>query len=201
MQKITTVLCGAILLSTSVYAGGKVEAVTEVVPYAEIGSKQDTKKLYAGLGVSVGKAKSYAYGKDTVVDVTAKIGYNFSKYVGVEFRGSKGVSDGDQLGHDYSYGLYLKPQYPISKELSIYALAGYAQTKISFDNEVAFNGISNNYTTQNDFSFGAGLDYHLNTDWSLFFDAVRLVDKSVKKVEGEYAINVDALTFGLVYHF
>jgi opacity protein-like surface antigen len=201
MKKTVTVLCSAILLSTSAYAGGKIEAVSEVEPVMHIESQEAVKNFYAGLGISVGQVKSHYYGKDTVIGVTAKAGYNFSEYFAVEFRGSKGLRDGDQLGLDYSYGLYLKPQYPLNEKVNLYGLLGYAQTKISFDKEVAFNGISNNYTTQSGLSFGVGLDYQLNKNWSLFVDVMRLIDKSTTRPEGKYAIQANALTFGFVYHF
>ena len=193
--------CTAMLLATGTYAGGDMGKTAEVEPYVEVKAPTETKQFYAGLGVSVERVNSHIFSQETVTGVTGRIGYDFSKYLGVEFRGTMGVSDGDKLGHDYSYGLYLKPQYPVTKELSIYALAGYAQSKISFDNELDFNGIGNNYTTQNGFSFGAGLEYILNEDWSLFVDATRLIDKSTTQVEGKYAIKVDGVTFGFIYHF
>jgi len=202
MKRTVTALCSAILLSTSAYAGGHLKMASEVAPVLQIEpQEEEVKDFYAGLGISVGQVKSHVYGRDTVVGITGKVGYNFSKYLAVEFRGSKGVREGDQLGLDYSYGLYLKPQYPVNEELSIYALAGYAQTKISFENEVAFNGISNDYTTQNGFSYGLGLDYKLNEEWSLFVDVMNNINKSTTKPEGKYAINVNTLTFGFVYHF
>jgi len=201
MKKILMTGCTALLLATGAYAGGDIANIAEVEPYVEVQAPTETKQFYAGLGVSVERVNSHVFPKETVTDITGRVGYDFSKYLGVEFRGTMGVSDGDKLGHDYSYGLYLKPQYPVTKELSIYALAGYAQSKISFDNEVAFNGIHNNYTIQNGFSFGVGVAYKLDEDWSLFVDATRLIDKSTTQVEGEYAIKVDGVTFGFVYHF
>jgi len=202
MKKTVTALCSAILLSTSAYAGGHIKAVSELEPALQVESyEEEVKNFYAGLGISVGQVKSHVYGKDTVVGITAKAGYNFSEYFAVEFRGSKGLREGDQLGLDYSYGLYFKPQYPVNEELSIYALAGYAQTKISFENEVAFNGISNDYTRQNGFSYGLGLDYKLNEEWTLFVDVMNNIDKSTTKPDGKYAINANTLNFGFVYHF
>lgn len=203
MKKTVITACvSALLLSTSLYAGGDMKRVNAAVePYVEVPVVKSEKYFYAGLGASVAQVESYFYGKDTVKAVTARAGYNFSKYMGVEFRGSKGVSDGCQLGWDYSYGLYLKPQYPVNEDLTLYALLGYAQTKISFDNEVAFNGISNNYTTQNDFSFGAGAEYKLNESWSLYLDVMRMIDKETTRPEGKYASRVNGVGFGVVFHF
>ena len=204
MKKILMTGCTALLLTTGTYAGGDMGKIADVEPYIEIEEVKapiGTKQFYAGLGVSVERVNSNDFDKETIGAVTGRIGYDFSKYLGVEFRGAMGINDGDKLGHEYSYGLYLKPQYQVNEEFSIYALAGYAQSKISFDNEVAFNGIHNNYTTQNGFSFGLGVAYKLDEDWSLFADVTRLIDESTTQLEGEYAIKVDGLTFGLVYHF
>ena len=48
MKKTVTVLCSAILLSTSSYAGGKIEAVSEVEPVMHIESQEAVKNFYAG---------------------------------------------------------------------------------------------------------------------------------------------------------
>jgi OOP family OmpA-OmpF porin len=130
-----------------------------------------------------------------------RAGYDFNKYMGIEVRTTYGISDGDQLAHDYTYGLYLKPQYPINEKINLYGLLGYATTKISFDNEVAFNGITNDYTKQSDISFGVGLDYHVSDHWSVFADVVRYIDKETTKPEGKYASKVDAFSVGLSYNF
>ena len=201
MKRIVTGLCSAILLSTSSYAEGNVKRVLDVEPIIQVGSQKKVKNFYAGLGISLEQVKSHNYGSDTVIGVTIKAGHDFSEYFAVEFRGSKDLGNGDQLSLDYSYGFYLKPQYVVSEKVNIYGLLGYAKTKISFENEAAFNGINNDYTTQNGFSFGVGLAYKLDEDWSLFVDATRLIDKSTTKIEGEYAIKVDGGTFGFVYHF
>jgi len=201
MKRIVTGLCSAILLSTSSYAEGNVKRVLDVEPIIQVGSQKKVKNFYAGLGISLEQVKSHNYGSDTVIGVTIKAGHDFSEYFAVEFRGSKDLGNGEQLSLDYSYGFYLKPQYVVSEKVNIYGLLGYAKTKISFENEAAFNGINNDYTTQNGFSFGVGLAYKLDEDWSLFVDATRLIDKSTTKIEGEYAIKVDGGTFGFVYHF
>jgi len=202
MKRIVTGLCSAILLSTSSYAGGDTKKISPAQePYLKIPMTIEDKNFYVGLGVSAAQVNSHVYDKETLLDVSAKVGYNLSKYLAIEFRGSIGVNDGDKLGHEYSSGIYLKPQYPVDDDLTLYALLGYAQSKITFENEEAFNGVRNNYTTQNGFSFGLGLDYKLSEDWSLFVDAIRYIDESTTRLEGKYGIKVDAITFGVSYHF
>ena len=203
MKKIFKYALVASLVITSLYAGGgkdiaptEAEVVEIPAVIAAMGSN-----IYVGGGLSVDSVNSFLYGTDTVYSGLVRVGYDFNEYLGLEARGTVGVSDGDELSHDYSYGLYLKPQYAINDTYTVYGLVGYASTKISFDNEVAFNGIRNDHTTQNGFSFGAGIDYKLSKVWSLFLDATRLIDESVVKPEGEYAVKVDSIALGASFRF
>jgi len=157
--------------------------------------------FYVGASLGLGKVNSYYYGKDTIGDLTLNAGYEINKFLAVELRATKGVKKGDQLKLDYSYGVYLKPKYQINSKFSIYGLLGYAKTKIVFENEEQFNGITNNYTTQNDISYGLGVDYKINYDWSAYLEAVKLIDKKTTRVEGPYAIKVNTLNVGVTYHF
>jgi opacity protein-like surface antigen len=185
------------------FAGGNKNVVPQDTPVAVVPS-METKvpsNFYIGLGIGLAQINSELYEEDSIVDATLKVGYNLHKYLAVEARGSMGLSDGDKLGHDYSYGLYLKPKYPIYETFSVYGLLGYAKSKISFENEVAFNGITNDYTEQDGFSFGAGAEYSLNNHWSLSLEAVRYIDESNTKPEGTYAIKVDTANIGVNYYF
>ncbi len=200
-----TIKCSlaVLLLGSSLYAGGGKNIVPQDVPVAVVPTMltPTSSNFYIGGGIGIDSISSYLYGPDTAYSAVVKLGYNFMKYLGVEARGTYGISESDQLGHDYSMGLYLKPQYPINDTVTVYGLAGYAQSKISFENEVAFNGISNDTTTQSDFSFGAGLDYDFSDNWSVFIDAVRYIDKETTKPEGKYASKVDSFTLGVTYDF
>jgi OOP family OmpA-OmpF porin len=201
MKKTITYALAALLVSTSLHAGGGKNIAPSDASVVAVPTLPTASKFYLGLGLGVDRVNSFLYGTDTAYSAVLKAGYDFNQYVGIEARGTYGISDGDQLGHDYSYGLYLKPQYPINEKVNLYGLLGYAQTKISFDNQVAFNGNTNNYTTQSDFSFGAGVDYKINSDWSVYADAVRYIDKETTRPEGKYAAKVDSFSLGVAYHF
>ena len=56
-------------------------------------------------------------------------------------------------------------------------------------------------TIQDDFAYGAGVEYSLLDNTSLFVDYARYVDKSSTKPEGKYAIKIDSLSLGLSYRF
>ena len=171
------------------------EAIAPMVAVAPKGA------FYVGVGVNAEQSNTQRFGKDKTVGGTLKMGYDLSKYFGVELRGSKSFTKEDQLTHDYSVGAYLKPQYPVTNALTLYGLAGYGQSRVTYENEVAEQGIANNRTTQNDFSYGAGIDYMIDNSWSAFLDATRLIDKETTKLEGKYAIKVDNVTLGVAKRF
>jgi len=199
-NKLIVLSATAILCSTTLFAGGGKNIVPSNAEVVEVPAMLVDSDMYVGIGLGMAQVSSELY-DDDVLDATIKIGYNLHKYLAIEARGSMGFSDGDHLSHDYSYGLYLKPQYPMNDTFSIYGLLGYAKSKISFENEVDFNGITNDYTRQGGVSFGAGVEYILNNHWSLSVDAVRYIDESNVKPEGEYAIKVDAFNIGVNYRF
>ena len=196
-----TVGLSALLFSTTSYAGGDTKYSTPAQePFVNVPMEED-KNFYAGLGISASQVNSEIYDKETLAAVTGKVGYNFSEYFALEFRGTAGLREGDFLGHGYSAGIYIKPQYPINEDLSVYGLLGYAQSKITLDKATAIATRVDDYTTQNALSFGLGLDYKLDQDWSLFVDAVHYIDDDTTRPEGKYAIKVNTLTFGVAYHF
>ncbi|MCF6245345.1 MAG: porin family protein [Sulfurovum sp.] len=204
MKKTILTMCATTLLGTLLYAGGSKEVAPVEASIAPIMEQQKPKTtpFYIGGGIGMDNVSSFLYGPDTVYSGVLRLGYNYNKYIGVEARGMYGFTEGDKLSHDYSYGLYLKPQYPITQTWGVYGLLGYAQTKISFENEAAFNGNTNNYTEQSGVSFGAGVDYKVMDAWSVYLDAVRLIDESETKPEGTFAIKVDSIiNLGVTYNF
>ena len=158
-------------------------------------------KFYIGIGISKDKVQSFTYGPDTSYSTALKVGYNFNECLSVEARLVRGIHDVDQLEHDYSYGLYIRPRYQITDTLEIYALFGYSKTKISFTDEKSYSDVYNTYTTQKSFSIGAGIDYKINKEWAIYLDYIHFIDKTTTQPEGKYAIHVDAITFGAEYNF
>jgi len=157
--------------------------------------------FYVGMGIGIGSLRSYDYDTNNIVDTYLKFGYDYNDYIGIEARVAKGLTSGDELKHNYSYGVYLKPQYPISEQVKVYGLLGYATSKMTYEFEEKEVGISNNYTKQSQFSYGVGVDYKFDKDWSVSLDAVKYIDKSTKKAEGKYLIDIDSITVGITNHF
>jgi len=110
---------------------------------------------------------------DRQLGITAIIGYNFMKYLGAELRAALSVSE-ENAGQDNlaEYGIYLKPQYPITDKVNIYGLLGYSSINMS-DPATSTNANDNPFHgTNQGFSFGAGLDYGVTENISIFTDVV-----------------------------
>jgi opacity protein-like surface antigen len=137
---------------------------------------------YVGLALShmgvrsdhpVNLLKSEMPHQDLQKGFTAVVGYDFMKYLGAELRAALSVA-GENKGQDNlaEYGIYLKPQYPVLSNLNIYGLLGYSFINMSDPatktdpNDDPFDGDNSG------FSFGAGLDYGVTQNISVFTDVV-----------------------------
>lgn len=145
---------------------------------------KEKKPWYVGAGL-VGAKVDNGNCEDITYGVMAKAGYDFNNYVGVEARALKTnwEYEGAKIEH---YGAFLKPQYPLTKEINLYGLLGYAKTKTSKRFVLDDNG----------FAFGGGVDYDFGESdaFSLFVDYERLLQKS-------NIPDLDALALGLAYKF
>jgi len=97
------------------------------------------------------------------------------KYLGAELRAALSVS-GENKGQDNlaEYGIYLKPQYPIPTidDLNIYGLLGYSFINMS-DPATKTDPKDHPFDGDNSgFSFGAGIDYCVTPNISVFTDVV-----------------------------
>ena len=190
-------------LATQSYAGGELLPITEFevndaqeaikavevvkVPMAPknapvIAPVVEKKPWYVGAGLVGGRVKSTDC-EDITYGFMAKIGYDFSDYVGVEARGLRTNWDyeGGKLKH---LGAFVKPQYPISKDLNLYGLVGYAKTSFGTKRNFSDTGLA----------YGAGVDYSVSDDFGLFVDYERLLHDA-----GVY--DLDALALGVSYNF
>ncbi|HIC78900.1 MAG TPA: hypothetical protein EYP02_06915, partial [Sulfurovum sp.] len=89
--------------------------------------------IYVGLGLVAARydAKCTPTPKGCIVDKTGGVllraGYDFNKYVGIEARGMMTFID-DDGGKIKHIGAFVKPMYPVTDGLNIYALGGVAKT-------------------------------------------------------------------------
>ena len=166
--------------------------------------------LYVALGLTAARYEPNCGCRGTGdVDKTAgiigRVGYDFNQFIGVEARGirTNWRSEGGKFKH---YGAFLKPMYPLNKDINLYGLAGLAQTKTE--------GVGRQLTDANGFAWGVGLEYDLSSDhakdgkysrtfdgygdqeggWGLFADYERLLQKSGSP-------DLDTISAGITYDF
>ncbi len=198
----------SVVASTMIMAGGDIAPVEPVIETPVV-IEEDTGAFYLGLGYgyfdaeltsNIGLQQENAEADmDTIL---FQAGYEFNQYVAIEGRYWLGVSDLDDAEGDYStWGIYVKPQYPVSEAFNIYALLGYASTTLEPDNAAI------EYLDTDSFSWGIGAEYKFTENVSLFLDYTDLgetdeftfngVDLSTNSIEATiYTVN-----FGLTYRF
>jgi len=158
----------------------------------------DTKDLfYIGSAISLETSSTYKYKEKPLLGGQIKAGYLFNENLALELRGGKSLASQKKLEHSYSINLFLKPMYKVSNELKLTTLLGYGQHKLLFKNEKDFNGVTDNQTTQNAFSYGLGVEYNLNQKLSSSLEWVQLIDKQ----HNQYAINIQGVYLGLTYYW
>ena len=153
-------------------------------------------------------------------------GYKFNQYLAVEGRYWKSLSDGDwsynasgtendepfsehDSGSDgdfdfEAWGIYVKPMYPVTEALDVYALLGYGN--VESDNQYW----SDTALDEDGFQWGLGASYGITENVSLFLDYVQLcdgVDGSYTQESGDtdYVYNwehsIYTVNLGLSYKF
>lgn len=204
-MKLTHSIVAIVALSTLSFAGGDIiepvfeqEAVVVpvepvVVPPAPVVVAPVVAEplgLYVAGGITdvavrtVDNANLFAdkANQDRQIGLTGRIGYDFMDYLGAELRGTYGVAK-DNGTKFKQIGAYLKPNYDITDELNLYGLLGASKTN--------FAGAQ---ASENGFSYGAGLDYGLTDNVSVFTDVVNYLEKSD-------APSTWGLTLGAAYQF
>ena len=215
MNKIVVSAMIVMGLASNILAGGKYAGVTEseVVPIYV--PTINPIPIYIGLGLvavaldrdpcTCGNTET----KDLRYGSVMRLGWDHNNYVGVEARVLKTLENG-VFSETTHYGLYLKPQYPVSEQMNVYALIGYGKTKVDYT-----NGIRSSTTDENGFSYGAGFEYDFGADkslgiysrafdgqgdqekgWGMWMDVQHLL-----KNDGAVHTTSNILTTGITYDF
>ena len=218
----------SVFLSTgSILAGGMIAPVT--APVAAI-VEEDPNPFYVGVGllwagVSRDCDDPSEYCPDTrLKDSTwgwiVRAGWEYNQYIGIEGRALKATIDSD-WGETTHYGIFLKPQYPVSERVNIYGLLGYGHTQIDTDCTAIHDTFK-----YDGFSYGIGLEYDLSSkeddyeahkeneddvltfdrefdghmdqekNWGLWIDYQNLMHN-----EGPANFKSNIITFGITYDF
>ena len=206
------------ILGTALSAGGGKNMAPVIAPVVPI-ETIDPSPWYLGAGLVWAKLggcdlQPGCEYEDVTYGAMVRGGYDYNQYIGVEARYirtflEEGPEGGTPLAHA---GIFLKPQYPVSERVNLYALLGYGYTE-NLGSGARLNYFDNDWG----FSAGAGIEYDLsdrendriengNYDrafdgyadqgkgWSLFLDYQRLLIKSDIP-------DLDAISLGVRYDF
>jgi len=131
-------------------------------------------------------------GQDRQMGITGILGYDFMEYLGAELRASMAVSgEDDDAEKIQQYGIYLKPNVDITDALNLYGLLGYSSVNMS---DCMFDADADPDNTNSGFSYGAGLDYGITENISVFTDIVNYLRDDDK--DSTWGTNL-----GLKYNF
>jgi len=203
MKKIALSLATLLTLSSVVFA----EDVTSQVEkdngfYVGVG--------YGYLNQTVDNISTVSNIDIDVDNILLQAGYDINKYVALEFRLWESIGDASQSGGDkpgnysqdsYAWGAYIKPMYPILKNLNVYAMLGYSNTSLQYNN--------GEWSTDA-FSWGAGVDYTITQHISVFVDYLNLGmkdDTSISYTPTGFTtstnadINIYTVNVGVTYKF
>jgi OOP family OmpA-OmpF porin len=207
MKKLALSLAVVVAFGATKSFGGA-DFVPPVIPVVAVPDPVEISGVYVGVGISRHFFDGFCDCGDIYEDYTygalLRVGKDFNQYFGVELRAATTWIEDEGARLKYHYGLYAKPQYHITNEINIYALAGYGKSEIGDTVRYSETG----------FSWGVGLEYDLSQDtkedgiynrefdgmgdqekgWGLFVDYQKLIEK-------DGAPNMHLITFGVTYDF
>jgi len=210
-KSIQAVLIGTMASALS-FGGGKI-AAPAVVPVVPVVPEVSPWPIYVGLGLlAAGVSRDCACGrgerlKDTTYGMVVRAGWDFNPYIGIEARYLKSSLEKDFSTVEH-YGIFVKPQYHITDQTNVYALAGYGRT-------TATGCTSTGDLSKNGASFGVGFEYDFSKSspegtysrafdeqgdqekgWGLWVDFQHLLNN-----EGLFNVKTNVVTAGVTYDF
>ena len=222
MKNIVLSAVAVLAMSSFAVAGGDIAPVEEPVVVPE--------PVVTDAGFYIGAAygwQNVSIDDTSVPNVTTNVlddnfgsimidaGYKFNSYVAVEARYWFGLSSSNDLGWTTgwdnsditvdSWGIYVKPMYPVTDAFDVYALLGYGSTDVTYDNP---NGGSYSSDSLDSFSWGLGAAYSFTDNVSMFIDYTSILSGEPHKVGDAYddkytdvELDVDTVNFGVNYKF
>ena len=210
MKKFNLSLVAVLAMSTFAIAGGDIAPVEPMVETPMV-VEESTGAFYIGGAYGYGTMDSSSpvspvpgvgYSHDENFDsFMLQAGYKFNPYVAVEGRYWFTSEDSwDNWGVDFStdsWGIYVKPMYPVTNELDIYALLGYGDT------DPKIGGEGPGYDTDG-FQWGLGASYDFTDNVAVFVDYVNLYDDTDYRgapTNADVDLTIDTWNFGVTYTF
>jgi len=186
MKKIVLSAVAVFAMSSFAVAGGDIAPVD--VPVVDVPVVDADAGFYVGLFYGMMNSEFddtvlVAVDEYDVGTLGLMAGYKFNSYVAVEARYQMQIADpawtGDSFAVDAddvdgtvaAWGVYVKPMYPVTNELDVYALLGYASTTYTFG--TAVNAVDDEIVAEG-FAYGVGISYDVTENIAVFVDYVSL---------------------------
>ena len=205
MKKITLSLGALVAISSLGFAGGDIAPVEPEV-MAPVVMQADNSGVYVGLGMSAVSARDSAFdldftssevGQDRLANATFLVGYNINEYFAVEGRYTTTFTDEDLVEMD-GFSFFVKPQYPLSEDFSVYALLGYGS--VEMDGVGPAKGRVD--VDDSGFQWGLGASYAIGDNYTIFIDYTSLASEmDAVYYNGAGEVDADAVTLGVTYKF
>ncbi len=208
MKKFNLSLVAILAMGTFAFAGGDIAPVEEpIVMVPDV--VESTGAFYIGGAYGFGNMDlsnptpnlvryGYYNGDEDFHSFMLQAGYKFNPYIAVEGRYWFTKEDSwVNSQHDFStdsWGIYVKPMYPITNEFNIYALLGYGDT----DPDIGGGGVG--YDTDG-FQWGLGVSYDVTSNVAVFVDYVNLYDDTNNVGGYNEDLKIDVINVGVTYTF
>ncbi len=189
-------------VSAMAMAGGDIAPVEPVMQTPVV---VEQSPFYLGLGVGQAKVNDDDTSEEfKSTTLMLQAGYLYNKYVAIEGRytfgfntdydpGTTGNLSSDYDGDFSSWGIYVKPMYPIG-DFTLYGLLGYGG--VMLDDLVLGDAY------ESGFQWGLGADYAMSENYSVFVDYVSLYDDTGFDYRAQNQdIDSDTWTLGVTYKF
>ena len=214
MKNIVLSTVAVLAMSSFAVAGGDVAPIEE--PMVEVVPAIDDAGFYLGLAYGWQAVELYDDNNEAATGVDANFGsimlnagYKFNPYIAVEGRYWFGLSSSNTLGWRSdvpsditvdSWGIYVKPMYPVTEAFDIYALLGYAGTDLTIDLP---SDASITTDSANTFSWGIGAAYDFNENISMFVDYTQIANnEDIDTASNEVLdVSLDTVNIGVNYKF
>ena len=202
MKTTTLSLISILALSRLAFAGGDIAPVEEPVIVAPV---IDNSAFYLGLGIGDATVNDdFTSEEFSATTLMLQAGYQYNQYVAVEGRytfavntdytpGNTTASSSDYDGDFSSWGVYVKPMYPIG-DFTLYALLGYGG--------VMLDDLVGGDAYEDGFQWGLGAGYAFSEQISIFVDYVSLYDDTGFDYRAQFDdVDSDTWTVGMSYKF
>ncbi|MCF6243462.1 MAG: porin family protein [Sulfurovum sp.] len=205
MKNIGLSLLSVIVSGNIVFAGANTTRTVDPIVEIPLIVDESVSGFYLGLGVSAVSTHeedldffSITEGQDRTGDISLALGYDWNEYIGLEARYMVSIAKEDIVDRS-SWGIYVKPQYPITEDFKIYGLIGIGGFDASGTNHFGQNISADDVSLQ----WGLGVSYQVYENISLYIDYIQVASdvSATAFVNKNVDVSSDAINIGISYHF